>query len=57
MEPEQIVAASMHDLERGVVVSIPALADESAKTRFDDAAQALLAPARSTELPPRYGTG
>lgn len=56
MEPEQIVAASMHDLERGVVVSIPALADESAKTRFDDAAQALLAPARSTELPPRYGT-
>jgi short-subunit dehydrogenase len=54
MEPEQIVAASLRDLERGVVVSIPALADESVKVRFDDAAVALLAPARSTELPPRY---
>jgi len=56
MEPEQIVAASLQDLERGVVVSIPALADESVKTRFDDAALALLAPARSAELPQRYGT-
>ena len=54
MEPEQIVLASLYDLERGVVVSIPALADESAKARFDDAALALLAPARSTELAPRY---
>jgi short-subunit dehydrogenase len=57
MEPEQIVAASLHDLERGVVVSIPALADESVQARFDDAARALLAPARSAELPPRYGAG
>ena len=57
MEPEQIVAASLHDLERGVVVSVPALRDESAKARFDDAALALLAPARSAELPPRYGGG
>jgi short-subunit dehydrogenase len=57
MEPEQIVTASLHDLERGVVVSIPALADESAKARFDDAARDLLAPARTTELPARYGSG
>jgi hypothetical protein len=55
MEPEQIVAASLSDLERGVVVSIPALVDESMKARFDDAALALLAPARSANLPPRYG--
>ena len=57
MEPEQIVAASLSDFERGVVVSIPALIDESARARFDDAALALLAPARSAELPPRYGAG
>ena len=57
MEPEQIVSASLSDLERGVVVSIPALVDESAKARFDDAALVLLAPARSADLPPRYGTG
>jgi short-subunit dehydrogenase len=57
MEPEQVVTASLHDLERGVVVSIPALADESVKARFDEAALALLAPARSAELPPRYGGG
>ena len=53
MEPDRIVAASLSDLARGVVVS-PALSDESAKARFDEAAAALLAVARSTELPPRY---
>lgn len=57
MEPEEVVAASLSDLERGVVVSIPALADESVKTRFDQAALALLAPARTAELPARYGMG
>jgi len=57
MEPEQIVAASFSDLVRGVVVSIPALPDESAKARFDDAAAALLAVARSKDLPPRYRAG
>lgn len=57
MEPEQIVAASLSDLERGVVVSIPALADESLKARFDETALALLAPARTAELPARYNTG
>ena len=54
MEPDQIVSASLSDLERGVVVSIPALPEESAKARLDEAAAALLAVARSTELAPRY---
>jgi short-subunit dehydrogenase len=54
MEPEQIVQASLSDLERDVVVSIPALPDESAKARLDEAASALLSVARATELAPRY---
>jgi short-subunit dehydrogenase len=56
MEPDRIVAASLADLARGVVVSIPAMPDESAKARFDDAASALLGVARTTELPARYRT-
>jgi short-subunit dehydrogenase len=56
MEPDLIVAASLSDLERGVVVSIPAMPDEAAKARFDDAASALLGVARRTELPERYRT-
>jgi len=55
MEPDQIVLASLSDLAHDVVVSIPALPDESAKARFDDAASVLLAVARRTELAPRYG--
>jgi len=54
MEPDQIVAASLADLGRGIVVCIPAMPDDSAKTRLDDAAAALLAVARSSELPARY---
>jgi short-subunit dehydrogenase len=54
MEPEDIVTASLADLARGVVVSIPAMADASAKAKFDEAAAALLAVARSSGLPPRY---
>jgi len=56
MEPDQIVTASLSDLERGVVVSIPAMPDESAKAKFDDAASTLLGAARRTELPERYRT-
>jgi hypothetical protein len=56
MEPDQIVTASLSDLARGVVVSIPAMPDDSAKARFDDAASARLAVARTTELPARYRT-
>jgi short-subunit dehydrogenase len=54
MEPEQIVTASLSDLGRGVVVSIPALPDESAKAKLDEAASALLKFARASALPPRY---
>ena len=36
------VTASLSDLARGVIVSIPALPDESAKVGFDEAAAALL---------------
>jgi hypothetical protein len=56
MEPDQIVSASLSDLDRGTTTSIPALADESTKVRFDEAAAALLAAARIKELPPRYRT-
>ncbi len=56
MEPDLIVTASLADLERGVVVSIPAMPDESAKARYDDAASSLLGVARRTELPERYRT-
>jgi short-subunit dehydrogenase len=56
MEPDQVVTASLADLARGIVASIPALPDESAKSRFDESAAALLAVARATELPPRYRT-
>ena len=54
MEPELVVSASLTDLERGVVISIPALPDESALTRYNEAAAALTAVARATELPDRY---
>ena len=57
MEPDQIVSASLYDLARGVITSIPALPDVSAKVRFDEAASALLAFARTKELPPRYSAG
>lgn len=56
MEPDQIVTASLADLALGVVVSIPAMPDDAAKARFDDAASALLGVARSSELPARYRT-
>ncbi len=54
MEPDQIVTASLSDLARGVIVSIPAMPDDSAKARLDEAASVLLGFARSTELPARY---
>ena len=56
MEPEQIVTASLSDLARGVVVCVPAMPDDAAKARLDDAASGLLAVARTTELPARYHT-
>ena len=56
MGPGPVVTASLSDLARGAVVSIPAMPDISAKARFDEAASALLAVARSTELLARCGT-
>ena len=56
MEPDHIVTASLSDLARGIIVSIPAMPDDSAKARFDDAASVLLGFARTTELPARYRT-
>jgi len=55
MEPDQVVKASLADLASGVVVSIPAMPDDAAKSRLDEAAAALLAVALKSELPPRYG--
>ncbi|MGZ4631174.1 MAG: SDR family NAD(P)-dependent oxidoreductase [Actinomycetes bacterium] len=57
MEPDQVVNASLADLARGVVVSIPGLPDESAVTRYNEAAGALSGVARATELPERYSAG
>jgi hypothetical protein len=56
MEPQDVVAASMADLERGVVVSIPGLEDEAV---LDSAlaAQAELAPLTgTTSFPDRSQT-
>ena len=54
MEPESVVQASLADLERGVVVSIPGAADDAALGELDAAAAALLPVTRSTDLPARY---
>ena len=57
MDPESVVAASLHDLARGVVVSIPG-ADDYAALEAIEAASADLVPAtRSVELPARYAEG
>jgi len=56
MEPDQIVTASLADLDQGIVVSIPAMPDSAAKARLDEAGAALLRVARTTELPPRYSS-
>jgi len=55
MDPDQIVTASLADLDQGVVVSIPAMADSAGKAKLDEAGAALLRVARTTELPSRYG--
>lgn len=54
MEPDAVVTASLHDLERGVVVSIPGAPDDEALTAIEAAAEELLAATRSNELPARY---
>jgi short-subunit dehydrogenase len=54
MEPEMVVEASLLDLERGQVLSIPGLGDESARERLAAAQRELMAFTQVTELPERY---
>jgi uncharacterized protein len=54
MEPASVVAASLADLERGVVVSIPGAEDDSPLPAIEAAAAALLPSTRTVELPKRY---
>jgi short-subunit dehydrogenase len=54
MEPEDVVEASLADLERGAVVSIPGLAELDAYARLEGAEEELVAAARTAALPGRY---
>ena len=56
MEPDMIVQASLLDLERGRVVSIPGVPDESLQDRLLEAQEELMRYTRTTELPARYRT-
>jgi short-subunit dehydrogenase len=54
MEPASVVQASLADLERGVVVSIPGAEDDSALQEIAAASAGLLPSTRAVELPERY---
>jgi uncharacterized protein len=54
MEPAALVQASLADLERGVVVSIPGAEDDSALRSIAAAAEGLMPSTRTVELPERY---
>jgi short-subunit dehydrogenase len=54
MEPRSVVEASLLDLERGVVVSVPGLDDEDTLTQVDVAQRELMNATRTVELPGRY---
>lgn len=54
MEPSSVVEASLLDLERGVVVSIPGSEDEGLYDRIDEAQRRLIGSTRTVELPIRY---
>jgi short-subunit dehydrogenase len=54
MEPGSVVEASLSDLERGVVVSIPGADDGDALIAIESAAAELLASTRTVDLPGRY---
>jgi short-subunit dehydrogenase len=54
MDPHDLVRASLQDLEAGVVVSIPGLADTEALAQVSAANGQLLGAARAKDLPPRY---
>jgi short-subunit dehydrogenase len=54
MEPHTLVEGSLHDLERGVVVSIPGAEDVAALSKLESAAETLVPSTRTVELPARY---
>jgi short-subunit dehydrogenase len=56
MEPGDVVAASLADLEQGTVVSIPGSTDEEAFAHVLEAQQELLGFTRAAELPARYAS-
>jgi short-subunit dehydrogenase len=57
MEPRAVAKASLTDLERGVVVSVPGAADETALQHVGAAQRELMGATRTVELPGRYGDG
>lgn len=54
MDPGDVVVASLHDLEQGVVVSIPGASDESSLHAVTVAQSELQSITREVELPTRY---
>jgi len=54
MEPHDVVRASLTDLARGVLVSVPGLSDTDALAEVQAANAGLLRAARVAELPARY---
>jgi short-subunit dehydrogenase len=54
MEPQSVVEASLHDLERGVVVSIPGAEDTAALGALAAAAETFVPATRTVDLPARY---
>jgi hypothetical protein len=54
MDPADVVAASLYDLERGVVVAIPGATDESPVQAVMAAQAELQSMTRAVELPDRY---
>jgi short-subunit dehydrogenase len=54
MEPASVVEASLADLERGVVVSIPGAEDDSAVKAIEAASASLVPATRTVGLPERY---
>ncbi len=54
MEPEDVVTASLLDLERGEIVCVPGLEDLSPLERAAEVERELIGSARTRELPVRY---
>jgi short-subunit dehydrogenase len=54
MEPGDVVAASLADLERNTVVSIPGATDDTLLETVQEAQQELMTLVRARELPERY---